>query len=131
MKDFFVEMPVYDTDDLYKDAFRMVFEWEKWLPEDVYEFHTLICRELNSSVDLQMGTLLPFVASLCGPGTKSLFLTRPSVINMFWLMVAASGVGKSQARKTLISEPLKYVVENSDIPITDFEVCKFTRAGKC
>ena len=40
-------------------------------------------------------------------------MTRPSVLNLFWLNVAASGVGKSETLK-----------------LEDFEVSKFTRAGK-
>ena len=44
--------------------------------------------------------------------------------------VAASGVGKSETRKRLVSEPLEYIFAQPDIQIGDFEVSKFTRAGE-
>ena len=45
--------------------------------------------------------------------------------------IAASGVGKSQSRKRLIAEPLEYMIHDKELKIPDFEVCKFTRVGKC
>ena len=36
-------------------------------------------------------------------------MMRPSVLNLFWLNVAASGVGKSETRKQLVSEPPEYI----------------------
>ena len=57
-------------------------------------------------------------------------MTRPSVLNLFWLNVAASVVGKSKTRKRLVSEPLEYIFVQKDLKFEDFEVSKFTRAGK-
>ena len=57
-------------------------------------------------------------------------MTRPSVLNLFWLNVAASGVGKSETHKRLVSEPLEYIFGQKDLKLEDFEVSKFTRAGK-
>ena len=58
------------------------------------------------------------------------FLTRPSCLNLFWLNIAASAVGKSQTRKCMISQPLQYILQNTDHAVQDFEVSKYTRAGK-
>ena len=120
---------VYDSSRLYEDGYNTELQWEKWLPHDVYKFHYTTYREINSPVSLQMGIMLPFIASCCGPRTKGRFLTRPSVINLFWINVAASGTGKSQARKRLVSEPLEYLISNTSHELQDFEVCRFTRAG--
>ena len=48
-----------------------------------------------------MGTVLPFVTSCVGPRTKGLFLTHPSVLNLFWLNIGASGTGKSQSTQEI------------------------------
>ena len=77
-----------------------------------------------------MGVMLPFVSACLGPTTHGCFLTRPSVLNLFWLNVTASGVGKSETRKQLVSEPLEYIFSQPESHIGDFEVSKFTRAGK-
>ena len=60
---------------------------------------------------------------------KGLFLTRPSVINLFWINVAASGVGKTQSRRRMVSEPLKFILSNMDHNVEDFEVTKYKQAG--
>ena len=119
----------YTPGQVYEDAYRNECKWEKWLPKEVYEYHSMIWREINASVDLQMGVLLPFVASVCGPKTRSSFLTQPSVINLFWINVAASGVGKSQSRKRMISHPLSFILKHMHGKLVDFEVSKYTRAG--
>ena len=87
-------------------------------------------RELSTPIELQMGTVLPFIAACCGPETKAIFFTQPSVLNIFWMNIAASGVGKSQSRKRLIAEPLEYMMHDKEMKIPDFEVCSFTRTGK-
>ena len=102
----------------------------KLIPLDVLEFHTLVSKQTNAPVDLQMGTILPFVASCMGPKTRGHFLTTPSCLNLFWIVVAASGAGKSQSRKRFISEPLEYILSNGRVKIEDFEISKFTRAGE-
>ena len=118
------------ADKLYKEAFSIKYACEHMLPKEVFEYHNLIFRECNASVDLQMGTILPFVVSCLGPNTKGLFLTQACCLNLFWILVRASGAGKSQSRKCFISEPLEYVLANGRAQITDFEISKFTRAGK-
>ena len=50
-------------------------------------------KQTNAPVDLQMGTILPFVASCMGLKTRGHFLTTPSCLNLFWIVVAASGAG--------------------------------------
>ena len=77
-----------------------------------------------------MGTVLPFIGACCGPETKAIFFTQPSVLNIFWMNIAASGVGKSQSRKRLIAEPLEYMMHDKELKIPDFEVYNFTRVGK-
>ena len=77
-----------------------------------------------------MGNVLPFVASCMGPKTHGHFLTTPSCLNLFWIVVAASGAGKSQSRKRFITEPLEYILSNARVKIEDFEISKFTRAGE-
>ena len=126
---YLVNMLEYASLRLYKDAYKMEFNWEKRLPRKVYEYHDLNYREVNGPVSLEMGVLLPFISSLCGPKTKGHFLTRPSCINLFWINIAASGVGKSQSKERMISQPLGYMMENLDASFQDFEVSKYTRAG--
>ena len=46
---------------LYEEAFNIKYEWEKFLPKEVFKYHDLIAKECNAPVDLQMGTILPFV----------------------------------------------------------------------
>ena len=108
----------------------MDFKWDKHLNPIVYKFHDLMRRELNTPIELQMGTILPFIGACAGPKTRSIFFTQPSVLNIFWMNIAASGVGKSQSRKRLIAQPLEYMMQAKDVAVPDFEVCSFTRAGK-
>ena len=116
----------YTKQKLYAEAFNVSFNWEKFLTSRCYEFHNLTCMETNSPVPLQMGVMLPFVLACLGPTTRGCFLTRPLVLNLFWLNVATSRVGKSKTRKHLISEPLEYIFSQPDMQISDFEVSKFT-----
>ena len=76
-----------------------------------------------------MGTILPFIAACAGPKTHGVFFTDTSVLNLFWLNIAASGVGKSQSRKKFIADPLRYMLQSPTVNVQDFEVCNFTRAG--
>ena len=117
------------ADKLYEEAFSIKYAWEHMLPKEVFEYHNLIFCECNAPVDLQMGTILPFVASCLGPHTKGLFLTCACCLNLFWILVGASGTGKSQSRKRFITEPLEYILGNGRVQIPDFEISKFTRAG--
>lgn len=119
----------YDTDRLYEDAFTNTFKWEKWLPPDVFRYHDLIYKEVNAPVSLQMGCLLPFISSLCGPKTRGKFLTRDSVLNLFWINIGVSGIGKTQSRNRMISEPMQFLLQHVDHSLTDFEVSLYTRAG--
>ena len=89
-----------------------------------------MAKQTNAPVDLQMGTVLPFVASCMGPKTCGHFLMTPSCLNLFWIIVAASGNGKSQSRKRFISEHLEYILTNGRVKLEDFEISKFTRAGE-
>ena len=61
-----------------------------------------------------------------GPNNKRLFHDQAICFKPFWLNVAASGVGKSETRKGLVSEPLEYIFSQEDIKLEDFEVSKFT-----
>ena len=96
----------------------------------MYRYHELVCKEVHAPVELQMGILLPFISSVHEPLKKGQFLTRTSCLNLFWLNIAASGVGKSQTRKCMISQRLQYILQNTDRAVQDFEVLKYTRAGK-
>ena len=64
-----------DSLQLYKDAYKIKCNWQKWLPKDVYEFHEFTQKEVNATVELQMGVLIPFISSVSGPLTKGHFLT--------------------------------------------------------
>ena len=119
----------YDTDRLYEDAFSNNFNWEKWLPKEVFRYHDLIYKEVNAPVSLQMGCLLPFISSLCGPKTRGKFLTRDSVLNLFWINIGVSGIGKTQSRTRMISDPMQFLLQNVDHSLIDFEVSLYTRAG--
>ena len=55
---------------------KFVEHWDKILPSDVLEFHTLLSKQTNAPINLQMGTVLPFVASCVGPKTSGHFLTN-------------------------------------------------------
>ena len=123
-------MAAYTPKSLYEDAFGIKFYWEKHLDAKLYRYHDLVRRQMSTPIELQMGTILPFIASCLGPRTRGLFFTEPSVLNIFWMNVAASGVGKSQSRKKFVSDPLQYILSNSSTPLQDFEVCSFTRAGE-
>ena len=118
------------ADYLHKEVFNIKYEWEKFLQQEVFQYHDLISKECNAPVDLQMGNILSFVTSCVGPNTKGVFLTRPSCLNLFWIVVGASGVGKSQSCKHFITEPLKYVLNSGHVSLPDSEISKFTRAGK-
>ena len=120
----------YTKQKLYEEAFNVSFQWEKHLSPKCFQFHDLMCKETNAPISLQMGVILPFVSACLGPTTRGNFMTRPSVLNLFWLNVAASDVGKSETRKRLVLEPLEYIFAQPDIQIGDFEVSKFTRAGE-
>ena len=96
----------YTKQKLYEEAFNVSFNWEKYLSPKCFKFHDLTCREINSPISLQMGVMLPFVSACLGPTTRGC-----SVLNLFWLNVAASGVGKSETRKRLVSEPLEYILD--------------------
>ena len=43
---------------LYEEAFNIKYEWEKFLPKEVFKYHNLIAKECNAPVDLEMGTIL-------------------------------------------------------------------------
>ena len=67
----------YSTKSCMRNLFTKVkFNWTDVLTEIVLKFYDLFAREINSSTDLQMSTLLPFVASCIGPQTKGLLLTK-------------------------------------------------------
>lgn len=123
-------MSEYTADKVYEEAYKNSPKWDKWLPKDVYDYHHLMMKEVNAPVDLQMGVLLPFISSLCGPKTRTLYLPTESVLNIFWINIAASGVGKTVCRKRFISASLDYILKNFPGKISDFEVSKFTRAGE-
>ena len=122
-------MSNYTSRTLYEHAFGMSFQWEKHLDAEVFKFHDLMRRQNNTPVELQMGTVLPFIAACAGPKTRGVFFTDASVLNLFWLNIAASGVGKSQSRKKFISDPLRYMMQDANVHVEDFKVCNFTRAG--
>ena len=114
---------------LYESAYSIPFNWRNHLPECVYKYHELVWKETNAPIELHMGVVLPFVSACLGPCTKGHFLTPPSVLNLFWINVAASGVGKSVTRHRFISEPLEYIIENSNGAVPDFQISRFTRPG--
>ena len=114
---------------LYESAYSIPFQWSKHLPNSVYKYHELVWKETNAPVEIHMGVVLPFVSACLGPKTKGHFLTRPSVLNLFWINVAASGVGKSVTRQRFITEPLEYLINASNAEIPDFEISRFTRPG--
>ena len=115
---------------LYETAYSMNFNWDQHLPKEVYEYHSLVWKETNVLVDLHMGAVLPFVASCLGPRMKGLFLTRPSVLNLFWINVAVSSVGKSVMHHRFITEPLDYMINKSAGSVADFEISRFMRPGE-
>ena len=107
----------------------MKFYWERWLKEDVYEYHNQFMYQFNSPVELQMGILLPFISSCLGLKTRGLWSTEFAVLNLFWMNIAVSGVGKIKARQKLILEPIEYMSCNILDGFKDFEVSRFMRAG--
>ena len=118
------------SDQVYQQAYSVSYKWEKYLPKFIYKYHDLMYREFNTPVSLQMGTLLPFISSLCGPKTRGKWTTTESVINFFTINVASSGCGKTVCRTRFISEPLEYIMQNvANSTFPNMEVNKFTRAG--
>ena len=120
----------YTLSMLYESAYNIPFHWENYLLTDIFKYHSLIWKETNAPIDLYMGVVLPFVSACLGPCTKGHFLTRLSVLNLFWINVAASCVGKSVTRHQFISKPLDYILQNSNGEIPDFEISRFTSPGK-
>ena len=116
-------------DLLYEEAYKISFDWKKFLPDKVYHFHWLTSKEISSPVELQMGNVLPLVSVCAGPNTRMKYFTRPSVLNIFWMLIAASGSGKSPARQRFITEPLEYLTSQSGMNVPKFDLAKFTRAG--
>ena len=114
---------------LYKSAYNIPVNWKSHLPNSVFKYHELIWKETNAPIELHMGVVLPFVSACLGPCTKGHFLTCPSVLNLFWINVAASGVGKSVTRQCFISELSDYIIHNSNNAVPDFEISHFTRPG--
>ena len=114
---------------LYKSAYNIAFNWKSYLPNSVFKYHKLVWKETNVPIELHMGVVLPFVSACLGPHTKGHFLTCPSVLNLFWINVVASGVGKSVTRQHFISEPLDYIIHKSNNAVPDFEISRFTRPG--
>ena len=114
---------------LYESAYNIAFNWKSHLPNSVFKYHKLVWKETNVPIKLHMGVVLPFVSACLGPHTKGHFLTRPSVLNLFWINVAVSGVGKSVTRQRFISEPLDFIIHNSNNAVPDFEISRFTRPG--
>lgn len=120
----------YNPTKLYSDAYSNKFTWEKWLHKDIYQYHYFFRRKYNSPVELQMGVLLPFISSCLGPKTTGLWSTDPGVLNLFWMNIAASGVGKSVARSKFVAQSLEYMAsKNFNLQIPDFQVSRYTRAG--
>ena len=114
---------------LYESAYNIAFNWKSHLPNSVFKYHELVWKETNAPIELHMGVVLPFVSACLGPHTKGHFLTRPSVLNLFWINVAASGVGKSVTRQCFILEPLDFIIHNSNNAVPDFEISHFTCPG--
>ena len=80
-------MATYTPRNLYEESFGMNFNWEKHLYNRIYRFHDLMCHELSTPIELQMGRVLTFIAACCGPETKAMFFTQPSVLNIFWMNI--------------------------------------------
>ena len=114
---------------LYESAYNIAFNWKSHLPNSVFKYHELVWKETNAHIELHMGVVLPFVLACLGPRTKGHFLTCPSVLNLFWINVAVSGVGKSVTRQCFISELLDYIIYNSNNAVPDFEISRFTWPG--
>ena len=119
----------YTSSMLYEAAYNIPFNWKNVLPEAIFKYHSLVWKETNVPVDLHMGVLLSFVSACLGPCTKGHFLMCPSVLNLFWINIAASGVGKSVTRHRFISEPLDYILQVSNGSVPNFKLSCFTRPG--
>ena len=113
----------------YKTVYSIPFALQNHLPPDIYEYHSLVWRETNTLIDLHMGVVLPFMSACLGPRTKGLFLSHPTVLNLFWINVAASGVGKSVTRHHFISQPLDYMINKSAGHVPDFKISCFMQPG--
>ena len=119
----------FTSEMLYESAYNIVFNWKNHLPNSVFKYHELIWKETNAPIELHIGVVLPFVLACLGPRTKGNFLTHPSVLNLFWINVMASDVGKSVTRQRFISELLDYIIHNSNDAVPDFEISRFTQPG--
>ena len=114
---------------LYETAYSIPFSWQNHLPHDIYDYHSLVWRETNAPIELHMGIVLPFVSACLGPRTKGLFLIWLTVLNLFWINVATSGVGKSVMRHRFISQPLDFMINKSGGSVPDFQISRFTCSG--
>ena len=43
----------YTAEKLYEEAYNIQYNWDKILPLDVLEFHTLVSKQTNAPVDLK------------------------------------------------------------------------------
>ena len=48
-------MSQYSALKLYEHAFKMTWDWRKWLPSDVYDYHSLVYKEVNAPVEVTNG----------------------------------------------------------------------------
>ena len=45
---------LYTAEKLYEEAYNIQYNWDKILPSDVLEFHTLVSKQTNAPVNLQI-----------------------------------------------------------------------------
>ena len=57
-------MTTFTASMLYETAYSMSFNLDQHLPKEVYDYHAFVWKETNVLVDLHMGVVLPFVASV-------------------------------------------------------------------
>ena len=95
----------YTAGMVYEQAYSLDFNWQKHLPEEAFKYHELLWKETNAPIDLHIGVVLPFVASCLGRKTRGHFLTRPSILNLFWINVVATASAKVLHSKSSFHSP--------------------------
>lgn len=95
-------------------------DWRELFGRRICGYVDKYCRELNTSMDIVFPLLISNVAALLGPNTKLKFSpTYELAPNLFMLVIALPGQGKTPAWTNVCQVPMKAVeaLPNNQKPI--------------
>ena len=104
----------YNSGRLYEDAFNVSYNWKNG-------YHLMYINIISKCVKKSMhqwsfkwGYYYQLYLQIMALLQEATSWARPSCVNLFWFNLVASGVGKFQTRKHMISQPLQYILQNID-----------------